>query len=198
MRKKKIILHAALRLFSEKGYKDTSMAEVAQKTSVAQGTIFYHYTSKEGLFISILKEFKKTLVEEHDRYFMKQHNRTGLDMIEEVIAFYLNLASKMEDQFLLLHRHYAYELAKINSECRNYLEGIYDYLVDIFERAINKGQSDGSIDPLHGRKYALLIFTMVDGVVRLNTYNLYQADSIYPDLVTACQKILKNVNPNKK
>ncbi len=198
MRKKKIILHAALRLFSEKGYKDSSMAELAQKTGVAQGTIFYHYTSKEGLFISILKEFKKTLVEEHEQYFMEQHNRNGLDMIEEVIAFYLNLAGKMEDQFLLLHRHYAYELAKINSECRNYLEDIYDYLVDLFERAINKGQNDGSIDPLHGRKYALLIFTMVDGVVRLNTYNLYQADSIYPDLVTACQKILKNVNFEKR
>jgi AcrR family transcriptional regulator len=194
MRKKIIILHAALRLFSEKGYKDTSMAELAQKTGVAQGTIFYHYISKEGLFISILKEFKEALVEEHDRYFMEQHNCNGLDMIEEVIAFYLYLAGKMEDQFLLLHRHYAYELAKINPECRNYLEGIYNYLVDIFEIAINKGQDDGSIASLHGRKYALLIFTMVDGVVRLNTYNLYHADSIYPDLVTACQKILKNIN----
>ena len=197
MRKKKIILQAALQLFSEKGYKATSMSELAQMTGVAQGTIFYHYTSKERLFINILKEFKKTLVEEHDRYFKEQSNRNGLDIIEEAIAFYLNLAGKMEDQFLLLHRHYAYDLAKINPECRDYLEDIYNYLVDIFERAINKGQADRSIVPLHRRKYALLIFTMVDGVVRLNTQNLYHADSIYPDLVTACQKILKNVNQKK-
>ena len=39
-------------------------------------------------------------------------------MIEGAILFYLNLAGTMGDQFLLLHRHDAYEIAKANATCR--------------------------------------------------------------------------------
>jgi AcrR family transcriptional regulator len=53
MTKKKQIMSVATKLLSLKGYKDTSMAELAKITGVAQGTIFYHYNSKEELFLAI-------------------------------------------------------------------------------------------------------------------------------------------------
>ena len=57
MNKKEIILEAATHLFSYKGYKDASMAELASITGVAQGTVFYHFATKEALFIAILESF---------------------------------------------------------------------------------------------------------------------------------------------
>lgn len=47
-------------------------------------------------------------------------------MVEKVIAFYLYLATKNEDWFLILHRNYPYELAKNNAKCREHLEAIYN------------------------------------------------------------------------
>jgi hypothetical protein len=38
---------------------------------------------------------------------------------------------------------------------------------------------------------------MIDGVVRFNTYNLYEAGSLYDELLAACRRMLK-VNPSKK
>jgi len=47
-------------------------------------------------------------------------------------------------------------------------------------------------DPPPARKTALIIFTMVDGLVRFNTYSLYDAGALYKDLIEACRRILQN------
>lgn len=192
MSKKDAILHAATHLLAVKGYKDASMAELAKITGVAQGTIFYHYNNKEALFLAILNAFQEDIVEEFSR-FRREHNfPSGLEMIEEVIAFYLHMASQMEDRFMLLHRHDAYELARVNPTCHAYLEAIYNCLIDIFERAIATGQEDGSIRNAPARRMAMIVFTMVDGLVRFHTHNLYDAGVLYEDVVQSCRTILQN------
>ena len=117
---------------------------------------------------------------------------TGLDMVEVAVSFYLYLAGKMENQFLLLHRHYPYKLAEENPVCSEHLEAIYDCLVDIFESAVLRGQKDGSIGEMPTRKFALIIFSMVDGITRFKTYNLYEASALYNELIASCRRILKN------
>lgn len=191
MSKKQAIIEAATKLFSKKGFENTSMSELAKLTGIAQGTIFYHFKNKEELFISILEEFKAGITNEFKRYAGEKRFETGIDMIEDVVSFHLYLAGAMEDWFLLLYRHEAYEFAKINPVYRECLEAIYNCLTDIFEQAILLGQSDGSIAEVPVRKTALILFAMVDGVVRFNVYELYDAGALYNDLIGACRKILK-------
>ncbi|MFZ0610883.1 MAG: TetR/AcrR family transcriptional regulator [Desulfobacterales bacterium] len=192
MTKKIQILQVATKLLALKGYRETSMAELAKITGVAQGTIFYHYDTKEALFLAILEEFKSDILNEFEGYLAQRHFTSGLEMMKEVVGFYLYLSGKMEDRFLLLHRHDAYELARVNPVGRDYLESIYNCFVDIFEKAILTGQEDGSIAKLPARRTALIIFTMVDGLVRFNTYNLYDAGALYDDLITSIDRILIN------
>ena len=116
---------------------------------------------------------------------------TGLAMTEGAVSFYLSLAGAMEERFLLLHRHDAYELARANRVCREHLEAIYDFFVDILEKAILTGQRDGSIGEMHARKTALILFSMIDGLARLNTYQLYDAGALYNELMEACLRMLK-------
>lgn len=47
------IIRNAIDLFSEKGYSGTTTKEIAQKTGVAEGTIFKHYATKKDLMLSI-------------------------------------------------------------------------------------------------------------------------------------------------
>ena len=94
------------------------------------------------------------------------------------VAYHLHLATANRDWFLLLRRHYTYELAAVNPICRKYLEDIYTCLVDIFEKALNLGQQDGSINrDLSTRKTALIILAMVDGIIQFNVHGNI-ADSI--------------------
>ncbi len=192
MSKKAEILRAATQLLAVKGYSEASMAELAKMTHVAQGTIFYHYNNKEELFLAILAAFKEEIVARFANYQQDHEFASGLAMMDNVIAFYLHLTAEMEDRFMLLHRHDAYELARINPTCHQYLESIYNCLFDIFEQAIRRGQTDGSIRPGPARRLAMIVFSMVDGLVRFDTYNLYDAGVLYEDVVQACRTILQN------
>lgn len=191
MSKKQAILLNATKLFSQKGYKDTSMAEVAKIAGAAGATIFYHFKTKEELFVSILKNIKETIIHDFNGYLEESRFENGLEMMEGAISFYLNRAGMMEDQFRLLHSHYPYELARVNPVCRQHLEAIYECFVDVFEQAITQGQKDGSICNIPARKIALIIYSMVDGLVRFNTDGLYDGAALYNDVIKSCRRMLK-------
>ena len=193
MKKKDAILQAATYLFSRKGYKDTAMGELSKMVSVAEGTIFYHFKSKQGIFLAILNSLKDDILPEFERYRNAESEKTGLDMVEESLSFYLYMAKNREDLFAILHQRYPYELAESNPECRDILEAIYNCFVDIFENAITTGQRDGSIDPdLTARKSALIVFSMVDSMVRFRMNNLYDVGALYKELIESCRRMLEN------
>jgi len=194
MSKKDNILKAALRLFAEKGFKDTPMTELSKVTGAAEGTIFYHFKCKEDIFLAILENVRKEITGEFERYFRERQFPNGLEMMEGVISFYLYLSAKMEDPFLLLHRYYPYQLAEKNQVCREHLEAIYNSLIDFFEQAIVMGQKDGSIRAMPARKTALLVFTMVDGLMRFKSCNLYDASALYSEVIDVSRRMLQGKN----
>jgi len=181
-------------LFAEKGFKDTSIAELSKMTGVAEGTIFYHFKNKEELFLTVLENIKNDIIREYEGYLKATEFDNGLDMIEGAITFYIQLGAVMENRFLLLHRHDAYELAKSNPTCRKHLEAIYDRLLEIFEQGVVLGQRDGSIRDMAARKAALIIFSMVDALVRFDTYSLYEAAGLYKELMESCRRMLEKEN----
>ncbi|WP_028585292.1 TetR/AcrR family transcriptional regulator [Desulfogranum mediterraneum] len=189
--KKSAILREATKLFSEHGFWDTSINDISRATGVADGTIFYHFHSKEELFIAVLHNFKQELISSFATYLEKRKHSTGLEMLEDVLSFYISQTRKMEERFLLLHRHHYYQLAGDNPDCRQQLKEIYSSLISIFEQAIIRGQEDHSIRPVDAPKKALLIFTLVDGLVRLNAYKLYRADACHDELIDSCRRMLQ-------
>ena len=137
------------------------------------------------------KAHREEIIEQFENHFSNRDFKNGLEMMEGTISFYLDLAGSMEDRFLLLHRHDAYEIAKENPDFREHLEAIYTCLVDFLERAIRFGQKDGSIDDMPARKNALLILSMVDGLIRFNTYKLYHGGALYEEAIASCRRMLK-------
>ncbi|MFH1983915.1 MAG: TetR/AcrR family transcriptional regulator [Pseudomonadota bacterium] len=188
--KKLEILHAATILFAQKGYNETSIAELARITGVAEGTIFYHFKTKIDLLLAILEDVKENIIREFDQYMASQQFSSGMAMLDEVIAFYLYLVGHNTEWFMLIQRHYPHELARQNGECRRHLESIYNTLVNFFEGAILKGQLDGSIRPAPAHKTALLVFSMVNGLVWLRFNDLYDTGSLYRELLTACRHMM--------
>jgi len=197
MSKKLEILQAASHLFATKGFKQTSMAEVAAITGTAGSNIFYHYKTKEDIFLAILKTVKDELVSQMEIHIRRQRFASGLVMLETLVAAYLDQAGANSEWFMLLHHRFPYELAAVNSTCREHLEAIYTCFIDLFEKAIRMGQEDGSIVKTSARKTAMVIFAMVDGVVRFDTYNLYEAGSLYEELRMSCRRMLQSKPTNK-
>lgn len=194
MSRKREILKTATLLFATNGFKETSMGEVAKASGVASATIFYHFNTKDDLFLSVLSSVKDGILEEFSHYFGEKSFASGLEMLEGSVSFYLYLAGSRAEWFLLLHRYYPYKLAEENETCRRHLEDIYNCFVDIFEKALTQGQTDGSMRDLSPRKTALVILSTVDGIVRFKNCNLYDAGALYNELIVCIRQMAANQN----
>ena len=80
---------AAISLFSEKGYANTSTKEIASLAGVAEGTIFRHYKTKDNLLLNILLKFMKFLVPMMKKDVVNKLNRQPFETIEELLRFFL-------------------------------------------------------------------------------------------------------------
>lgn len=60
MTTEKRIIDSAVRLFSQKGYKNTSIREVALKAGINKLTVFRHFNDKETLFAETIKVMKES------------------------------------------------------------------------------------------------------------------------------------------
>jgi len=188
--RKQAILDVAEEFFSVRGYRETSMSEVAKLAGVADGTVFYNFRSKEELYLAVLHAFRDAIRGALDDYRAAHEFADGLAMVEGLVCFYIDLADDMAERFLLLHRYDSYKIAHSNPTFRKHLEDIYDCIVDAFEEAILRGQRDGSIVAVPARRQALILFASVDGLVRLKTFDLYQAETLYGELIGACRRML--------
>jgi AcrR family transcriptional regulator len=54
--RQELILQAAEQVFDEKGYRDTSMDEIAARVGIGTATIYSHFSSKEELMIAAILE----------------------------------------------------------------------------------------------------------------------------------------------
>ncbi|MEO2205221.1 TetR/AcrR family transcriptional regulator [Paenibacillus pabuli] len=61
------IIQSAVRLFMEKGYRATSIQDIADDCSIAKGSLYKFFESKEDLFICILKQRQQYMMDEVER-----------------------------------------------------------------------------------------------------------------------------------
>jgi TetR/AcrR family transcriptional regulator, cholesterol catabolism regulator len=53
--RRELILKTAARLFREKGYEGTSVRDLANAVNIQSGSLFFHFSSKEEILLSILE-----------------------------------------------------------------------------------------------------------------------------------------------
>jgi len=57
--KRVLIIQAAARVFAQKGYSGTSIADIASRAEIGKGTIYEYFKSKEDLFFAVFEWFAR-------------------------------------------------------------------------------------------------------------------------------------------
>ena len=70
------LLASALKLFSEKGFAGTTTRDLAGEASIATGTMFNYFASKEGLALAIVD---KSLEAAHREFLESRHDGESLE-----------------------------------------------------------------------------------------------------------------------
>jgi len=76
------ILESALELFSQKGYENTTMEEIARKAELSKGLLYFYFVSKEEIFIKIVEEAYDNLLKK-----LKDVKEKKLDPLSKLIKF---------------------------------------------------------------------------------------------------------------
>ena len=157
---KEEIMTVALRLFSDRGFHNVSMQEIAEESEFAIGTLYKFFKSKESLFAALMGSCARKIsdilmpileedVDERQRIsnYIKAHEQIVADHVPS-IRLYLsqNLSSALTVR------------SDVGPKTDGIREAIHQKLSDIFKSGIRKGIFK-DIDP---RMAVLSLFAMLE------------------------------------
>lgn len=124
--KQQKIVEAAIKIFAEKGFANTSTSEISQKAGVAEATIFRHYGTKDNLLLSVIlpfiKDFIPHMADEIFNGLMAQNPTTFEQFLRALIKNRISFISNNRKLFQILVKEIMYreefklELAPLISE----------------------------------------------------------------------------------
>ena len=76
------ILEAALSCFARKGFHAATMDDLARAAGLSKGSLYWHFPSKEDVFLALFEDFSASLLEEWDALVASGHDT--LDALEQV------------------------------------------------------------------------------------------------------------------
>ncbi len=145
------IINVALNLFSEKGYEETSVAEIAEATGIGKGTFFYYFPSKENLLMKL-----------QEALFFNEINKSD-DKAGPYTPRILDLVKKMGDSMSENHALARATLQRCLStaslEASKYaIMSNIESMIPIFEKGQQTGEFTSTISPAVMANAAIQIY----------------------------------------
>ncbi|MCM3748708.1 TetR/AcrR family transcriptional regulator [Paenibacillus pasadenensis] len=136
---RKKIADAVRALFVQKGYKATSIEDMVKATGCSAGNIYYHFKSKEGLFLHLIevwnKEWEETWLVKEPLYPTTIDKLYG--MAEHLAYEQLNHPfTKAVDEFF----HNAEKNPEVEGRINEMVKGYIDFNRDLLQRGIDNGE----------------------------------------------------------
>src|SRR3954465_1940499 len=77
------LLDIAAKLFAERGFKNTTVRDIADAAGILSGSLYHHFDSKEAMVDELLDSFQTALWEEYDA--IEASDRTPKEKLEAVV-----------------------------------------------------------------------------------------------------------------
>jgi len=100
-RSRRLVLDAALRLFSTRGFRATSVRDIAEAAGVSTGNLYHHFPDKEAIFRTLLDEYREIVASEEFPLFRVLQNEGFPDNLED-IGFAARDSIKQYRRYMLL------------------------------------------------------------------------------------------------
>lgn len=97
----KKILDTSLRLFSEKGYEQTTIQDIVHDLGMSKGAIYHHFKSKEEILLALGNHYYN----DHAMFgnIKERDDLTGLEKIREIFVLQLSNQSKADMDVLTIN-----------------------------------------------------------------------------------------------
>ncbi len=133
------ILKAAMQLFANRGFHETSMSEVAREAHVSKALIFWHFKTKEELFVAVLNRLLEPyFIDFAEEAAMMDERAQILKLVESYLSFVRDNANSV--RFFLAQMLHDQRLSEsLNEQVLKLYGGYRAMLVELIVRAQQKG-----------------------------------------------------------
>lgn len=136
---KQKILTAAIKVFAQKGYMNTTMSDVSIQAKVGIGTLYNYFRNKDDLLLNCMK---KTIEDEIQQ--LKELSEKETDLMDKLHTFFVHHAELIKSKpyiakFLVVELRQSESFYKRNPSY-NPLNYYIDFVRDIFNEAMACGR----------------------------------------------------------
>ena len=161
------IIKAAEEVFTQKGFSDARMDDIAGETGLSKGTLYLYFKSKDELIIAILDRI-------FQREFKALENADFSTMsAEQAINMFVETVSK-DIKIMLRLMPIAYEFLALAFRNKLVQEALKMYLnryMDILTPIIQKGIDDGEFRQVDAKEVAIAAGAVMEGTILLWVYD---------------------------
>jgi len=100
-RSRRQVLDAALRLFSTRGFRATSVRDIAEAAGVSTGNLYHHFPDKEAIFRTLLDEYREIASSEQFPLYRAMQTGAFPDNLED-LGFAARDSVKQYKRYMLL------------------------------------------------------------------------------------------------
>lgn len=163
------IVDAARALFAQKGYKATSIEDIIAATGTSKGNLYYHFKSKEGLFLYLLDEWDREWEEkwEAKESQFKTSSEKLFGLAELLVYDDLNHPlTKASDEFFNQEK---------TSEIEERITGMVDRHLEWNRRLIQQGIDRGEFRADDAVQYAIVLESLLFGLSHMSRHHKLEA-----------------------
>jgi len=150
------ILDTSAKLFSQHGYKEVSIRDIAQACGLTNAALYYHFKNKEDLFLAMLRrDHEKTLAALREAAHGPGDLREDL---KQLVACYAAIGCERRQSFQTLRR----DLSNVEDVRGHKLFAeMRSSVLRPLEERLAQAQADGEIQSGDVRFYARLLHSMI-------------------------------------
>lgn len=181
IQKREAILDAAINLFSKKPYHMVGMDDIAKMANVAKGTLYYHFNSKEDLYIAMLQEGIEKLL-----YGLKIESKGNvIDDLRLFINRLVEFFVEKKEFYELIRREEGRLLSKRLRDCYEKTCSVKELLQSILRKGL-----DSSLfkDDIEINIVTEVIIGMIKSSIEVNTDKEKLSGAIFNILATGIMK----------
>jgi TetR/AcrR family fatty acid metabolism transcriptional regulator len=133
------ILQAAIKVFSEKGFYNSRVSEIAKEANVADGTIYLYFKNKDDILISLFEEEFGKIVQNMRAALEKDQD--ALQKIKRFAITHLSIVSKQQE----LGEVMGVEVRQSSKFMKEYINKPFIEYLNIIRSVVTEGQEKGLI-----------------------------------------------------
>jgi AcrR family transcriptional regulator len=158
---KEKIIQVAQQLFAANGYDTVGVAEICQKSDISKGTFYYHFESKEILFLELL-EIWLTSVDQKLKT-ISELNFSMEEGIQYILIFLKELASETAKQNIIFLEFYSKAIR--NQTVWTRLDQEMEKYQRLLSKLIQRGIDQKMIKPLNAELTAKSAIGFIMGIL---------------------------------